>query len=193
MVARNNLYFNGGDAPAWDTAPTVADPLFYDAVSRDYQIDAASPAVDAGVTTEHGIDYLGVVRPQDAGFDIGAFEVAGLAPPPPDLPDLSGTWTKIKRKSARKVKATLECRNEGEAAGAAFTVQVYFSPVPEVGVDAVLFTAAEVGGLQPGQAAAIKFSGKRPAGFGYIIAVVDSAMVVEESDEDDNDVVGAIP
>lgn len=193
MIADHNLYFNGGDAPAWDAAPIAGDPLFFDSAAGDFQIDADSPAADAGVVTGHESDFLGIARPQDGVYDVGAFEVAGLAPPPPDRPDLVGTWTKVKRKSGRKVKATIECRNGGQAASGPVEVQVLFSPTAGVDPDAVVLVTLDVPELQPQQSASIKVSGKRPADFGYIVAVIDSSAVVLESDESNNTVVRAIP
>ena len=137
---------------------------------------------------------MGVARPQDAGFDIGAIELAGDAPPPPpELPQLSGSWTKIKRKSGRKVKARFEVRNAGNAASGSFTVNVYFSRAEVIGPDAVLVGAIEVGPLQPGSAFRSRLTAQRPNGYEYIVAFVDEGQAVDESDEDDNIIVGQIP
>jgi hypothetical protein len=42
-----------------------------------------SPAIDAGTAAGGSVDQRGVARPVGAGFDIGAFEGTGAAPPPP--------------------------------------------------------------------------------------------------------------
>ncbi len=55
-----------------------ADPLFVDAVNGDLRLQAGSPCIDAG--TDVGApetDILGVLRPQGAGYDMGAYEFAG--------------------------------------------------------------------------------------------------------------------
>lgn len=69
----------------------TADPLFVDAASGDFRIRFGSPAMEAGlnlaavgVTT----DFAGVLRPQGGFYDIGAYEVALDAPPPPEAPTL---------------------------------------------------------------------------------------------------------
>jgi hypothetical protein len=51
------------------------DPLFVNAANRNYHLQAASPAIDAGLCVS-GIrnDYDGILRPQGSGCDIGAFE-----------------------------------------------------------------------------------------------------------------------
>ena len=58
------------------------DPKFVDAAAGDYQLQAASPAIDAGaVLAEVVDDFAGSARPQGASTDIGAFEAGqGAAP-----------------------------------------------------------------------------------------------------------------
>ena len=189
-----NLYFGSGEPPAWDPEPRTGDPLFVAPAAGDFRCGAGSAAIDAGTPTAQTTDHMGVARPQDAGFDIGAIELAGDAPPPPpDLPQLSGSWTKIKRKSGRKVKARFEVRNAGDAASGSFTVNVYFSRTEVIDPDAVLAGSIEVGPLQPGAAFQSRLTAQRPNGYGYIVAFVDEGQAVEESDEDDNVIAGQIP
>ncbi|MFN0061007.1 MAG: sugar-binding protein [Myxococcaceae bacterium] len=51
-----------------------ADPLFLSVSSGDFRLQAASPAVDSGLSLPIATDRLGVARPQGAGLDIGAHE-----------------------------------------------------------------------------------------------------------------------
>lgn len=51
------------------------DPTLVNPVAFDFQLQAGSPAIDAGVTLSYVTnDFLGVTRPQGAAYDIGAFE-----------------------------------------------------------------------------------------------------------------------
>jgi parallel beta-helix repeat protein len=57
----------------------VAGVLFENAASADYRLRATSPAVDAGETrVDVPSDIVGTLRPQGAGFDIGAYEFSDL-------------------------------------------------------------------------------------------------------------------
>jgi hypothetical protein len=51
------------------------DPLFYDTVNYDYHLKTNSPCIDAGTSVNAPIDDIdGDLRPQGAGYDIGADE-----------------------------------------------------------------------------------------------------------------------
>jgi len=74
LDASHDLYFNAGGCPGWDDGCLSGDPLFIDAGTLDFRLQAGSPAIDAGIETDAGTDYAGIARPQGAGFDIGAVE-----------------------------------------------------------------------------------------------------------------------
>lgn len=91
-VVRNNIcYGNGSEITNWGDPGAIfsnnfcgsagtgcalsGDPQFVNAASRDFRLQAGSPARNAGVTLSTvSTDYQGVPRPQEAGYDIGAFE-----------------------------------------------------------------------------------------------------------------------
>jgi hypothetical protein len=75
---RNNLWYGGTGPVDLDSAPRTGNPNFVDAPGHDFHL-TSGPAVDSGsssvattVTTD--FDVL-TVRPQRAGFDLGAFEL----------------------------------------------------------------------------------------------------------------------
>ena len=78
-----------------------ADPQFVDVAGKNFQLRAASPAVNAGIVDDvystflnrYGIDIrkdlVGTPRPQGASFDIGAYEYTSqIALQPPNPPTL---------------------------------------------------------------------------------------------------------
>lgn len=71
-----NLWFGQGAAPSWNAAAIAADPLFAsnDLALGDVHLRAGSPAIDRGVATSVAADFDGLLRPQGAAFDLGAFE-----------------------------------------------------------------------------------------------------------------------
>jgi hypothetical protein len=76
--AWTNLW--SGDAPAWDGAAISGEPGFVDAAGLDFHLAQGSPAVDAGDPSALEVapaDMDGVVRPQGAAPDLGAFEYVG--------------------------------------------------------------------------------------------------------------------
>jgi uncharacterized protein YjdB len=51
------------------------DPLFVSPSTLDFRLQAGSPAIDAGLALNIVLnDFLGTLRPQGAGWDIGAYE-----------------------------------------------------------------------------------------------------------------------
>lgn len=98
-----NLYSAAGYDPGSEANKVVANPLFVDASSANFALQAASPAVHAGNPVEEaafaafqtrygfGIkkDYLGTARPQGARWDIGAYEYPSgtSAPRVPNPPE----------------------------------------------------------------------------------------------------------
>jgi hypothetical protein len=79
----NNLWFNAGAAPAFDTNPVAANPSFV-ALGSDFRLALGSPAIDAGTNAVASVvvdDYdvanatlSRTLRPPYGGYDIGAFE-----------------------------------------------------------------------------------------------------------------------
>lgn len=79
FVPSHNLVFGGGACAPWDTGCVNADPLFVS--GTNYHLRPESPAIDAGVATSALRDHDGVLRPQAAAFDIGAFEYLASSAP----------------------------------------------------------------------------------------------------------------
>jgi len=85
----NNLMHSTGSPglPAFVTGTITSDPLFLDLILPNFHVKAGSPAIDAAVTINSSNTYNnylpwngnpmgldGVLRPQGAAFDTGAFE-----------------------------------------------------------------------------------------------------------------------
>jgi hypothetical protein len=93
-VVMNRFTTNGGSSvitlAAWRTATgqdmnsRLATPaeVFVDPATNDYRPKAGGPAVDNGTATQAPLfDLANAVRPQGAGFDIGAYEFVVAVPP----------------------------------------------------------------------------------------------------------------
>jgi CSLREA domain-containing protein len=79
---RNDVWGNSaGNFPPSIPVYMQQDPRFFDASADRYALRAGSPCVDAG-TSQIPDSYNGLSRPQGAGHDIGAYEMA----PPVYLP-----------------------------------------------------------------------------------------------------------
>lgn len=96
-IIRNNIaYSNGTNINNYNTTGgttqsnnlTTSNPLFVNAGTGDFHLQAGSPAIDAGVVlSEVPRDFDDGVRPAGTVYDIGAYEYgSSIGPPPPDPP-----------------------------------------------------------------------------------------------------------
>ena len=79
----NNLFFGTGATPSFSTVSLNADPKFVDVTNSNFQLQSASPAVDAGANDGISRDVIQTPRPQGTAYDIGAYEYTGTATQPP--------------------------------------------------------------------------------------------------------------
>jgi hypothetical protein len=93
VTVDHNLVYNSGGA--WHagnmlgTDPVTSDPVFV-SPTTDFSLSAVSPAIDTGDDTDAPADDIdGNARPQNALFDIGAYEYGST--PPPVINPGSGT------------------------------------------------------------------------------------------------------
>jgi len=87
-----NLYFSAGTTRfSWDgvfgnfsfwktqsqqdTHSQVANPMWVDAAAHDFHLQPVSPGIDAGLDVGLIRDFDGTLTPQQAGVDMGAFEL----------------------------------------------------------------------------------------------------------------------
>ena len=78
LVIDNNCYFGNGSGPGADTHAINANPLFTNAGTLDFTLQAGSPARNAGLNLSSlvPLDKVGVPRPQGAAMDLGAYEAS---------------------------------------------------------------------------------------------------------------------
>jgi hypothetical protein len=77
ITGTGNLLFGSGTLPLFLSSTINADPDFVSPAASNFQLQAGSPAIDAGVTSVAAWDFNGVPRPQGIAYDIGAFEYSG--------------------------------------------------------------------------------------------------------------------
>lgn len=79
----SNLFFNNNintfaqwQAAGYDVHGRYGDPQFLDRLNRNFKVQATSPAVNNGFAlgTPYNYDKEGILRPQGAAWDIGAYE-----------------------------------------------------------------------------------------------------------------------
>jgi hypothetical protein len=77
LQAGNNCVFRAAGEPVRATDPGDVwnkDPLFVNYSINDFRLRANSPCIDKGADVGVTHDHDGNIRPQGAGYDIGAFE-----------------------------------------------------------------------------------------------------------------------
>lgn len=84
VTESHNLYHGWGLQMAYGftpASPVLGEPRFVDASSLEFGLLASSAARDAGMnaSAHTTVDRVGGVRPQGAGWDIGAYEGNGLS------------------------------------------------------------------------------------------------------------------
>jgi parallel beta-helix repeat protein len=61
----------------------TVNPMFVSESSKDFRLQAGSPAIDKGVAISIvSNDYLGALRPQGLAYDLGAYEYTAVGSPP---------------------------------------------------------------------------------------------------------------
>jgi len=86
VISYTLIQDSGGSGAGWDSSlgsdgggNIDADPFFVDPLNNDLHLGAGSPAIDAGDDSNcPATDLDGILRPQGAGCDMGAYEYAPL-------------------------------------------------------------------------------------------------------------------
>jgi len=200
---RQIVWNSFGSPPRLDQNGNItADPLFVDRANGNYELAAASPAIDAATGVyAPGTDMLGRPRHDDLGManvgkgypsyvDMGAFErqanterhdlaVLSVSDPAPAVIDLGGTIT---------VEWTVT--NAGLVASTGtWQDAVYLSDDPYLGGDVQLAMVQRTGPLNPGESYTATWTGAVPAqvsGPKYVLVYTNSARTLLESMETNN-------
>ena len=87
-IDHNLFYDAAGYNTQYGTNYVIGNPLLTNPTT-DFSIPSNSPAVDAGSSANApGTDYVGTVRPQNTGYDIGAYEYKNVSGTPPTVTNI---------------------------------------------------------------------------------------------------------
>jgi PKD repeat protein len=117
-------FANYQSASGQDANSISANPLLVSA--SDFNLQAGSPCIDAGLTLA-GVtsDYAGTLRPQGAGYDIGAYEYVSEETPAPNNPPVLNS---IGNKSVNENSALTFTISATDADGDSLTYSAANSP-----------------------------------------------------------------
>ena len=88
----NIIYNAGSPTTAGSHDMSGVDPLFVNAGSFDFHLQANSPAIDAGTDVGLTTDIIGNIRPYGKGYDIGPYEYGSIHTQVPTAPTKPGTF-----------------------------------------------------------------------------------------------------
>ena len=81
MTVANNIVYGGTIGTSTPSGVTFSnnrnntDPLMVSPTTYNFDLQAGSPAIDTGKSEPAVVeDYAGRARPQNAGYDVGAYE-----------------------------------------------------------------------------------------------------------------------
>ena len=92
-----------------------------------------------------------------------------------------------------QLSASLSCQNIGLGDAGGFTVKIYFSRKTTISRKSTLIKTQTVSSLAAGGSVPISIKATPAQKHRYLVAVVDSAGTVGESNETNNSVVGSLP
>lgn len=87
-VVRDNIIYDNAGVPIYNRSigatidhNLTTNPQFANSSAGDFSLRSGSPAIDGGIDVGVANDFIGTARPQGAGFDVGAYELALPASP----------------------------------------------------------------------------------------------------------------
>jgi parallel beta-helix repeat protein len=81
LTSDYNCYFNSSNITVLGAHDLKSDPQFVDEANANFRLKITSPCRDAGTATAAPTtDFVGYPRPQGAGYDLGAYELATIVP-----------------------------------------------------------------------------------------------------------------
>ena len=144
----NNLYYGNGGKPSFDNGASTlnVDPRLYNPTS-DFHLQSGSPAKDSGYNTASIVtrDFDGLIRPQDAAVDMGAYEYAGAAVPDTTAPAAVSNLAAATGSNGGEINLTWTAPGDDGSSGTATTYIIKYS-ASAITTDAQFNAATDVTG-----------------------------------------------